>query len=93
MSFTDGTQQVATEKDVKARWGGRSDSFRCRLCGHRFEVGDIWRFVVSNFKDSGVRYGNFLVCVSCDGKDVLTRAAAQEAEAEQRFWWFRRENA
>jgi hypothetical protein len=89
-SLLDGKPQVATEKHVALKWGGRTDNFRCRLCGHSFKVGDVWRFVFANFPNSGVNHGNFMVCVSCDGADVLARAAAQEVEAKQRFWWFGR---
>jgi hypothetical protein len=91
MSILDGKPRETTAEHLKLKWGGSPENFRCRLCGHRFKVGDIWRFVFANFKDSGSNYGNFLVCVSCDGHDVLVRAAAQEQEARTRFWWLRRE--
>lgn len=90
MSFTDGTPQVATAEDLEMWWSGSPANFRCRLCGAKFCVGDVWRFVYSNFSASPSRYGNFLVCQKCDGPDVLQRAAEQEREYETRFWWFRR---
>lgn len=93
MSFTDGLPRVATERDVRAPWCGYRDgsAFRCRLCGHRFQVGDVWRFVFLNFATSECHHGNCLVCERCDGPDVVQRLAAQEVEAKQRFWWLRRE--
>ena len=93
MSFTDGKQREATEEEIRAPWCGKRDGycFRCRLCGWRFRVGDVWRWVFANFKDSPSNNGNFLVCLSCDGADVLDRAAKQEQEAKDRFWWLRQE--
>jgi hypothetical protein len=92
-SFTNGKPRIATEEDCKARWGTNRNrhGFRCRLCGHKFQVGDVWRFVLANFTGSPLKYGNFLTCIACDGPDVVSRAAAQEIEAETRFWWFRNE--
>ena len=92
MSFTDGKPRVATAEEVALKWSGRVGNFRCRLCGHRFAVGDTWRFVFANFADSPSRHGNFMVCASCDGVDVLERAALQEREAKQRFWWLRQDD-
>lgn len=89
MSFTDGKPRAATAEEVAARWNGRQagQGFRCRLCGYRFKVGDIWRFVLANYGASPLRHGNFFTCEKCDGPDIIERAAAQEAEAAQRFWW------
>ena len=69
MAFTDQKPRIATEEDVKAPWGGgkNGEYFRCELCGHKFVVGDCWRFVV------GKRTVNFIVCESCDGPDVRER--------------------
>lgn len=89
MSFTDGKPRIATAEDLVAKWNGDPANFRCRLCGHRFRLGDVWRWVFANAAHSEVRHGNFLVCAQCDGPNVLMRAAEQEREAEQRFWWFR----
>ena len=92
-SFTDGKPRVATVENLAARWNGRpnGEHFRCRLCGPRFKVGDVWRFVYSNFEGSPFRWGNFFVCVTCDGADVLEQAVAQEKEAKTRFWFFLRD--
>lgn len=93
MSFTDGVRWQVTAKDLTYSWSGEKNAaaFRCRLCGHKFAVGDTARFVYANFKDSPSNYGNFFTCTGCDGPDVLERAAAQELEAQTRFWWLRRE--
>lgn len=94
MSFTDGKPRVATAEEVAAKWNGRpvGRGFRCRLCGHHFAVGDVWRFVFANSAASKSRYGNFFVCATCDGSDVIDRACAQEAEfvalSKTRFWYF-----
>lgn len=90
LSFLDEKPHIATEKDVKSDWGTDKKGFRCRFCGHKFAVGDTYRWVLANFKDSPSKYGNFFVCTKCDGPDVLERAAKQEDEARQRFWWYRR---
>ena len=99
MSFTDQKPRRATEEDLKARWNGNGpgEDFRCYLCGHKFKVGDIWRWVYGdckNFKDpvSGKTWGvcNFKICESCDGDDVLDRWVQANEEAHRRFWWLLR---
>lgn len=80
MSFTDQKPRATTQEHIDAKWGGRKNSHWCDMCGHRFAIGEIWRWVYANNKESGVRSGNFVVCESCDGDDVLARRAAQEAE-------------
>lgn len=91
MSFTDGKTRKVTSEDLSYPWYGSSKAkkFRCRLCGHKFILGDDYRFVYTNYKSSKCHYGNFLVCADCDGVDVIDRAVAQEKEADQRFWWYR----
>ena len=97
MSFTDGKPRVATKEDANFRWGGHpaGEWFRCYMCGHRFKVGDVWRWVYANFGGSVCTQGNFFVCFDCDGNDVLERRAQQEAEfkayATGRFWSFQKE--
>ncbi len=87
MSFIDQKPHIATEAQCAARWsaGKPGEKFRCYLCGHKFVVGDIWRWVFGN--TNGQALGNFLVCQKCDGDDVLERYKAAIAEAKQRFWW------
>ena len=87
-SFTDQKPRVATEDDCRAPWsaGKPGERFRCCLCGHKFQVGDVWRFVYAH----GAGLLNFLVCERCDGPDVLDRWKAANEEAKRRFWWLRR---
>jgi len=87
-SWTSQKPQIATEEQTKLPWaGGRpGERFRCYLCGHRFEVGDYWRFVLG-----GDVCGNLMVCETCDGDDVRERFAAMREEFRTRFWWFTRE--
>jgi hypothetical protein len=86
--FTDQKPQIATEEDLKRRWSARKpgEAFRCYLCGHRFQVGDTWRWVYAN-GTPGSRFGNFLVCPSCDGPDVLERWVKHGQEAKNKYWW------
>lgn len=83
MAFTDQKQRVATEEHVKARWGGvpNGERFRCYLCGHKFHVGDKWRWVCTN------KYINFMVCDACDSPDVIEKWTNANKEIEARFWW------
>jgi hypothetical protein len=92
-SFTDGKQRVATKEETEANWSGGENGiyFRCHLCGHKFKIGDKWRFV------SGVEVGlyNFLVCEACDGEDVRQRWVKMtnkfEAMKSGKYWWFLKE--
>lgn len=91
MSFTDGQPRIATEEDCAAKWsGGRNGIFfRCKVCGHRFVVGDVWRFVYMTSGDGvigGMGIPNALVCGACDGPDVRARIVEHWREAVTRFW-------
>jgi len=86
MSFTDQKPRIATEEDIRAPWsGGRNGKyFRCKLCGHKFQVGDYYRFVFHN-------YGNITVCKHCDdnpGEKWTQIHEEWEKLKEGRFWWF-----
>lgn len=86
MGLTDQKFRFATEEDVKAPWsgGGGGRYFRCKLCGHRFEVGDYYRFVFHKF-------GNILVCKDCDTnpEEKWTQIHEEwDRLKEGRFWWF-----
>ena len=92
MSFTDQKPRIATEKDVNAAWSGRKSNFRCGFCGHKFKVGDQWRWIFTNdMKDAG---GNPFVCQSCDADNETLRAKWRETHKEMktikegRLWWF-----
>jgi len=88
MSFTDQKPRIATEADVKAPWGGAKNgkNFRCYLCGHKFQVGDQYRFVFEQ------TLGNLMVCQDCDTGDVLQKWADHQSEWEKlrdgKFWYF-----
>lgn len=71
MSFTDQKPHIVTAQDIKAPWSGHKDGkrFYCRLCGHQFQVGDIFRWVYAG----SIHRTNLLVCEVCDGVDVLYR--------------------
>lgn len=89
MSFTDGKPVIVTQEHLKAHWGGRDPRkcpFRCMMCGHRFELGDTFRFVYTN-NISGAG-GNPIVCAVCNTPDVIERWKVMCAEARTKFWWF-----
>jgi hypothetical protein len=85
MSFTDQKPRIVTEKEYHGKWGGYTDGrrFRCYMCGHRFQIGDIFRWVCP--KNSGVI--NFMVCEKCDGPDIVDRWIERVKELETKFWW------
>jgi len=91
MSFTDQRPRTATERDLATRWmGGKpGEYFRCCMCGHRFAVGDYWRWVYTNGTPGAG--GNPIVCEGCDGMDVIGR---WKAKIEQHYsdanWYFNR---
>lgn len=90
MSFTDGKPFVATAQQCAARWGGAApgERFRCYMCGHRFEPGDVARWQYTN-NLPGHYGGNPFVCARCDGPDVVDRWKALCDEAHSaRFWSF-----
>jgi len=69
MSFTDQLPRIANEDDVKMSWSGGKNGkyFRCKLCGHKFIVGDQYRFVFCQ------RFTNVIVCKDCDGTNEEVR--------------------
>ena len=79
-SFTDQQPREATDYLIK-NWGGNGKRFRCYLCGHKFQIGDIWRWQYSN------RYFNFLVCEKCDGLDVIDKWIDANIILEEKYWW------
>jgi len=85
---------TATEKEIKVRWdGGPSERFRCYLCGHKFKLGDMWRWVYGDCRTvtdlNGKTWGvmNFMTCADCDGDDVLDRWVERNQEYYTKFWW------
>lgn len=98
MSFTDGTRQIATAEDLARNWSGGKNgkNFRCGMCGHKFKLGEGWRFQISSnatFKDAnGKSWGvkNLLVCDACDGPTLLGRWVAKHHEFHSdKFWSLR----
>lgn len=100
-NFSDQKPRTATKGDLVTKWGGGhpGERFRCYLCGHKFKLGDYWRWV----SGSGVTFqtpgepplggriygvGNFMVCQHCDGPDVMDRWKKHTEEAYTRFWAF-----
>ena len=81
--FTNQKPRIATQEECNGRWDGvpNGKRFRCHLCGHKFIVGDYWRWVYSPHAI------NFMVCEECDGNDVLDRWDIALEELRQRFWW------
>lgn len=92
MSFTDQKPRIATAEACKQTWGGGKDGkyFRCYLCGHKFEVGDQYRWVyTNNVKGAG---GNPMVCKACDGtnEEVISKWKTMCEEAITKYWSFTR---
>ena len=87
MNFTDQKSKIATEQDTTAPWGGAKNGkyFRCYLCGHKFQVGDKYRFIFSN-------HGNLMVCNACDENDPIQKWIELHEEwkllREGKFWHF-----
>ena len=91
MSFMDGIPRTVTEKDLTLSWSGGKNGkyFRCRMCGYKFRLDDIFRFVYTN-NLSGYG-GNPIVCEQCDGDDVIDRwkkMCDEYKNIEHKYWWF-----
>ena len=56
----------ATKEHIESEWGlDRGDRrLKCRICGHYFLVGELFRWVYMNGKSPSP--GNFIVCEECD---------------------------
>lgn len=89
MSFTDQKPRRATDKELKANWGGGKSGqrFRCYLCGYKFKLNDYWRWIYGGT----VHLCNCMVCEKCDGPNVLEKWQALNQEAREKFWWFTEE--
>jgi len=89
-TFTDQKPFVVDAKALSVRWSCRQpgEGLRCYLCGHRFEVGDVCRWVYAGEqKVSGRGLLNFLTCKDCDGPDILARWVAHCEILEDLYWW------
>ena len=60
--FTSGERMIASEHDCHtAKWSGRAaGNFWCQTCGHKFVVGDGYRWIYANGNSPSA--GNFMVC-------------------------------
>jgi hypothetical protein len=81
----DQKSRIATEEDVPGSWNGYKDGrrFRCYICGHKFKIGDRWRFVYAG--DKG--YINFFVCEKCDCENIKEIWIQRNKELKEKFWW------
>ena len=90
MSFTDGKPFVVTEEDTRRPWGGGANGkyFRCYLCGHRFQAGDVARWQFTN--DTPGAGGNPMVCQACDGtkEEIVARWRQMHLMASDAMWYF-----
>ena len=92
-SFTNRKPFVVTDDDITKPWSGGKDGkyFRCYLCGHKFEPGDVARWEYTN--DTPGAGGNPMVCQKCDGPrdEVISKWRALHADFKNpRFWSMRR---
>jgi hypothetical protein len=98
MAISDFTKRqpfIATEDDVKARWGSRAGLFRCAICGLWFKVGDTarWFYTNTDAVHKTIR-GNPFVCG--DGRhgsdediaEELIAMAAAMSRIKEQYWWF-----
>ena len=89
MGFGDQKPFEVTQDRIDAPWDGKHVTkggewhphLRCRLCGHKFKLGDIARWVNSK------SIVNFFTCEKCDGDDVDERATKHYQESETTHWY------
>lgn len=89
--WTSGEPFVVTERDLRLRWncGKPGEYLRCAFCGHKFQPGDIARWVYTN--DAKGAGGNPFVCQTCDGprEALIAEILKRRAELQEgRWWWF-----
>jgi hypothetical protein len=78
------TEQTLATHDLRWRKPecpeSRGVEFRCKLCGHKFALGDEWRFVFGP---------NIIICRACAGttEDITRRWAELMDEGYRRFWF------
>jgi hypothetical protein len=89
-NFTRGKPFVVTADDCAKRWSGGKNGiyFRCYLCGHKFQPGDVARWQYTN--DIPGAGGNPMVCADCDGtkEEIVAKFRAMHEESKGRMWWF-----
>lgn len=95
MSFTDEKPFRVSQQDIHLPWSGGKGGkyFRCYLCGHKFQAGNIARWQYTN--DIPGAGGNPMVCEKCDGtkEQIIAKWKQMHTEAKEKMWYFnRREN-
>jgi hypothetical protein len=82
--FTSGERMIATHHDCfVAPWGGIKGKFFCDICGHKFQVGDGYRWVYAS--KGGLC--NFFTCDMCDkGNDELIKLRQLAADSIDNRW-------
>lgn len=56
----------SNKEHIDGQW---AREFRCKLCGHIFDIGDYWYFVHTIGKNSDA-IKNFFICDCCDNSDI-----------------------
>lgn len=79
-------RSLATENSWKARWHHQDSGwgFRCQLCGHRFQVGEEYIFLITT-NEFGLP--NPMICSSCDTPEAPRKYLELQIELYDRFWW------
>jgi hypothetical protein len=84
VSFTDGKPFVLSQRTVDGFKNVRKErDLACEMCGKEFIVGDDMRWVLANSYSPST--GNFFVCATCDGPDLILRHFRWMLEAATRF--------
>lgn len=91
ISWKDQKPFVVTQRHLDANWNGRHDGsmFRCYLCGHFFELGDVARWLHTNDRTDSLP-GNPFICGPCDPQDDMKLHQILHERyviAETHFWW------
>ena len=95
-SLRTGLPVTVTQELLKLPWAGNQANFRCYFCGHKFELGERFRWIFTN--DLPKASGNPLACESCgtDREQLRQKWAAMHEEfkaLKQRFWFFVKQEA
>jgi NAD-dependent SIR2 family protein deacetylase len=84
--WTSGKPFIVTRYHIAFPWSGKLNNFRCELCGHMFEVGDVARWQYTN--DTPGAGGNPFVCEKCDGtKEEIVAKQRELLSFKKRMGW------
>lgn len=97
-----GEWTTVVAEDLTKSWlgGHKAAYFRCQFCGHKFEVGDEFRCIFTNFanwKETGIPGGNPLTCRVCNPDGTLEEMYEKWKEMHRaldvfikdpRYWWY-----